>query len=103
MSVTVGTKIIQAEPWTHPRDGVDGYKVVYADGYTSWSPAKAFEEATGQRIPIEIHPRRAGDVACCYADPSMAKRLLGWEATRGIKTMCEDVWRWQSKNPTGYQ
>ena len=65
--------------------------------------AKAFEEATGQSIPIEIHPRRAGDVACCYADPAMAKRLLGWEATRGIKTMCEDVWRWQSKNPTGYQ
>ncbi|MEY4683990.1 MAG: hypothetical protein RLZ25_449 [Pseudomonadota bacterium] len=65
--------------------------------------AKAFEQATGQDIPIEMHPRRAGDVACCYADPTLARRLLGWEAQRDIRTMCEDVWRWQSGNPSGYQ
>lgn len=71
--------------------------------YSVLDMAKAFEEATGQAIPTEIHARRAGDVACCYADPSLAKQVLGWEASRGIRAMCEDVWRWQSDNPRGYQ
>lgn len=71
--------------------------------YSVLDVANAFEAATGQRIPREIHPRRAGDIACCYADPALAKSLLGWEATRDLQTMCEDVWRWQSANPKGYQ
>lgn len=71
--------------------------------YSVLDVAKAFEEATGQAITIEMHPRRAGDVACCYADPANSKSLLDWEATRDLRTMCEDVWRWQSGNPKGYQ
>jgi len=47
-------------------------------------------------------PRRAGDVAACYADPTLALELLGWRATRDLHTMCADAWRWQSANPNGY-
>jgi UDP-glucose 4-epimerase len=71
--------------------------------YSVLDVASAFEAATGQTIPREIHPRRPGDIACCYADPSSAKALLGWEAKRDLQSMCEDVWRWQSGNPSGYQ
>jgi UDP-glucose 4-epimerase len=56
----------------------------------------AFEKASGLRIPLQIGPRRAGDVARCWADPSLANRLLGWTATRGLDQMCADAWRWQS-------
>jgi len=63
---------------------------------------RAFEEASGRQIPYLQKPRRAGDVAACYADPALARQLLGWEAKRGLKEMCEDTWCWQRKNPEGY-
>lgn len=63
---------------------------------------KAFERASGRDIPYEIAPRRAGDLAAYYADPSLAKKLLDWEAKLDIDRMCEDSWRWQYKNPGGY-
>jgi UDP-glucose 4-epimerase len=62
----------------------------------------AFERASGRPVPYEIAPRRPGDVAAVYADPSLARRLLGWSAERGIDAMCADTWRWQSANPNGY-
>lgn len=64
---------------------------------------KAFEDASGVKVPYSIKPRRPGDIAMCYADPAKAKRELSWEAKRGIKEMCEDSWRWQSMNPNGYE
>ena len=63
---------------------------------------RAFERASGHAIPFEVGPRRAGDVAACYADPSLAERLLGWKASRDLDAMCVDSWRWQSANPGGY-
>ena len=62
----------------------------------------AFERASGRPIPCDIVPRRPGDVAACYADPSLAERLLGWRARRDLETMCADSWRWQTMNPEGY-
>jgi UDP-glucose 4-epimerase len=62
----------------------------------------AFERACGRRIEREFTPRRPGDVAAIYADPSKAERELGWKAVRGIDDMCADSWRWQSANPDGY-
>ena len=62
----------------------------------------AFEKACGKEIPYEIKPRRAGDIATCYADPTKAKNELGWVAQYGIEEMCEDSWRWQTMNPNGY-
>jgi len=62
----------------------------------------AFVSVTGQNVPYKIVERRPGDVACCYADASLAGRLLGWRATRGVEEMCADTWRWQSMNPHGF-
>ena len=71
-------------------------------GYSVLEMVKAFKKASGKEVPYKIAPRRAGDIATCFADPSYAKEVLGWEAKRGIDEMCEDSWRWQSQNPNGY-
>ncbi|WP_296824732.1 UDP-glucose 4-epimerase GalE [Sulfurovum sp.] len=71
-------------------------------GYSVLDMVKAFEKASGKEVPYRIAPRRAGDIAKCYADPSYAKEILGWEAKKGIEEMCKDSWRWQSNNPNGY-
>ena len=70
--------------------------------YSVLDMVKAFEEASGKKVAYKITPRRSGDIASCFADPTYAKEVLGWEATRGVKEMCEDSWRWQSNNPNGY-
>ena len=62
----------------------------------------AFEAATGVKIPYRITPRRPGDLAECWADPSKAGRVLGWHAEKTVEDMCADAWRWQSANPDGY-
>jgi UDP-glucose 4-epimerase len=64
-------------------------------GYSVLDMVRAFERASGRAVPYRIAPRRPGDIAHCYADPALAKRLLGWEATRDIDAMCADTWRWQ--------
>ena len=58
---------------------------------------RSFEKASGRPVPYAIVPRRPGDVAACYADPVLAKELLGWEAKLGIDDMCRDAWNWQQK------
>ncbi|MEO5677809.1 MAG: UDP-glucose 4-epimerase GalE, partial [Usitatibacter sp.] len=63
---------------------------------------ETFERVNGVPVPRQFVPRRPGDIAVCYADPSLARRVLGWEATRGIEEMCRDAWRWQEGNPDGY-
>jgi UDP-glucose 4-epimerase len=64
---------------------------------------KAFEAASGRRIPYDIKPRRAGDIAAYFAATKCASELLGWKATRNLEAMCADHWRWQSSNPNGYE
>ena len=61
----------------------------------------AYEKACGKKIPVEITERRAGDIATSYADPSKAKKLLGWEATADLQQMCADSWRFTKQNPNG--
>ncbi len=73
------------------------------NGYSVLDMVKKFEEASGKKVPYEIVERRAGDIATCYADPTYAKKVLGWEAKKSIEEMCEDSWRWQSNNPKGYE
>lgn len=63
---------------------------------------RSFEEVTGVTIANEIVGRRPGDVAACFADPSRAKQVLGWQAELGVEDMCRDAWNWQSRNPSGY-
>jgi UDP-glucose 4-epimerase len=71
-------------------------------GWSVLEMVAAFEAASGRKVPYEILPRRPGDIAACYADPSRAAAELGWTARLGIEAMCRDAWRWQSQNPEGY-
>lgn len=71
-------------------------------GYSVLETVKAFEDASGRPVPYALVARRPGDIATCYADPANARELLGWSAEKGIKEMCADHWRWQSRNPNGY-
>lgn len=71
-------------------------------GYSVLDMVRAFEKASGQSIAYKISPRRAGDIAACYADPAFAQAFLGWQAQRDLQTMCVDTWRWQNGNPKGY-
>ena len=83
--------------------GCEAFNLGTGEGYSVLQMVKAFEEASGKKIPYEITDRRPGDIAICYADPTKAREILGWEAELGIADMCEDSWRWQSQNPNGYE
>ena len=83
--------------------GVHIYNLGTGVGYSVLDVVKAYEKACGKKIPYEIKPRRAGDIATCYCDATKAKEELGWVAERGIEEMCADSWRWQSHNPNGYR
>lgn len=72
-------------------------------GYSVLDVVKAFEKASGKSVPYTIEPRRSGDIATCFANPSYAKEILEWEAEKNLVQMCEDSWRWQLQNPTGYK
>jgi len=72
-------------------------------GYSVLEVVAAFARASGRAVPYRIVPRRPGDVAACYADPSLARDLLGWEARHDLDRMCEDSWRWQQNNPRGFE
>lgn len=83
-------------------EGLYIYNLGTGKGYSVLDVVKAFEKASGVKIPYKIGPRREGDIATCYSDPSKAYRELGWNAERDIEEMCEDSWRWQKQNPNGY-
>jgi UDP-glucose 4-epimerase len=71
-------------------------------GYSVLNMVRAFEQASGRPVPYRLVDRRPGDVAACYADPTLAAELLGWRAEKGLAEMCADTWRWQLMNPSGY-
>lgn len=71
-------------------------------GYSVLEIVRAFEAASGRPVPYDIVSRRPGDIAVCYADPTTAKAILGWQAEKGLDEMCADYWRWQSMNPQGF-
>ena len=82
--------------------GLVTYNLGTGRGYSVLEMIAAFEKASGKEIPYRIVERRAGDIAECYADPSLANRELGWSADREVEEMCRDAWCWQSGNPEGY-
>ncbi|WP_461671205.1 GDP-mannose 4,6-dehydratase, partial [Mycobacterium tuberculosis] len=83
-------------------EGLQTYNLGTGRGYSVLEMIKAFERASGRRIPYRMAARRAGDIGACYANPAKANAELGWEAKRGIEDMCADAWRWQLANPSGY-
>ena len=82
--------------------GVHIYNLGTGNGYSVLDVIHAFEKACGKKLPYKICPRRAGDIATCYANADKAKRELGWVAERGIDEMCASLWKWQTMNPDGY-
>lgn len=82
--------------------GVYTYNLGTGVGYSVLDVIHAYEKACGHAIPYAIKPRRAGDIAACYADASKAEKELGWKAQYGIDEMCASSWNWQSNNPKGY-
>lgn len=83
--------------------GVCTYNLGTGNGYSVLDMVKAFSKVCGKEIPYEIKERRPGDIATCYADPTLAEQELGWKALQGLNEMCEDAWRWQKNNPRGYE
>ena len=83
--------------------GVGIFNLGTGIGYSVLDIIKAFSAACGKESPYVIDPRRPGDVATCYSDPSRAEKILGWKAEKNLEDMCRDAWRWQSQNPDGYE
>lgn len=82
--------------------GVFVYNLGTGVGYSVLDVIHAFDKACGRELPYSIKPRRAGDIAACYANANKAKQELGWEAKLNLDDMCASLWNWQSKNPNGY-
>ena len=82
--------------------GTEYYNIGTGVGYSVLDIVKAYEAATGKNVPYRIVARRPGDIAECYADPTLAAEKLGWRAEYGIEQMCRDSYHWQSMNPDGY-
>lgn len=82
--------------------GVHTWNLGTGQGYSVLQMIHAFEQASGKNVPYKISPRRAGDIAQCYAQPDKAKQELNWHAQLGLEKMMEDTWRWQSQNPNGF-
>ncbi len=85
------------------KQGIAIYNIGTGHGYSVLDVVNAFMYANGVDVPYVFKPRRAGDIATCYCDPSKAKRELGWEAQYGIEEMCRDSWNWQRQNPNGFE
>ncbi len=82
--------------------GLVTYNLGTGAGYSVLDMVAAFEKANGIKIPIRMAPRREGDIATCYADPTFAQKELNWRATRSLEDMVRHAWNWQFKNPDGY-
>jgi UDP-glucose 4-epimerase len=85
------------------RTGAHAWNLGTGRGYSVLDMVRAFEAASGKPVPYRISPRRPGDIATCYSDPSKAKSELGWKANRGLPEVMRDTWRWQQMNPSGYR
>ncbi|WP_341665543.1 UDP-glucose 4-epimerase GalE [Vibrio sp.] len=84
------------------KKGLHVFNLGTGNGYSVLEMVAAFEKASGKQVPYKITPRRPGDIAECWADPSKAQQELGWKAERTLEQMTTDTWRWQSNNPEGY-
>ena len=93
---------LKALEYTKKYNGIDYINVGTGNGYSVLEMVKAFGDVWGAPVNYKIAPRRPGDIAECYADPTKAKEVLGWSAERDLKKMCEDSARWQKMNPDGY-
>ena len=88
---------LAALKWCERRTGCEVFNLGTGHGYSVLDLVRTFESVNGVKVPYEISPRRAGDMAECYADTTKAETVLGWKAERGLEEMCRDAWRWECK------
>jgi UDP-glucose 4-epimerase len=93
---------LSAVGWTASAQGCEAFNLGTGQGTSVMEIVRAFAAASGRDIPLAVGPRRPGDVAACYADPSKAAAVLGWRAEQGITEICESAFRWQASNPHGF-
>jgi UDP-glucose 4-epimerase len=94
---------VKAIEYSADHKGTEIFNLGTGTGYSVLDIVKAFEKVNNLEIPYEIKPRRAGDIAECYADATKAKEKLGWVAEKNLEDMCKDSWNWQSRNLNGYK
>ena len=100
--VDLATGHVKAVDYALGHTGAEVFNLGTGVGYSVLDLVKAFEKANGVPVPYVIAPRRPGDIATCYSDPSKAQKVLGWKVVHNVEDMCRDSWRWQSQNPQGY-
>lgn len=93
---------VKAVEYAMKHPGAEAINLGTGTGYSVLDLVNAFQNVNGVPVPYVIAPRRAGDIATCYADPSKAKELLNWTAELDVNDMCRDTWRWQKQNPNGF-
>ncbi len=93
---------VKAVDYALAHTGDEAINLGTGNGCSVLQLVNAFKSANGVDVPYTVAPRRAGDIATCFSDPSKAARLLGWKAEKTVEDMCRDSWRWQSQNPKGY-
>ena len=84
------------------KPGLVTYNIGTGNGYSVLEIVRAFEKASGKKVPYVIDGRRPGDIAECYADPTLAEKEMGFKCRYGLDEMCADSWRWQERNPNGF-
>lgn len=94
---------VKAVEYAVKHKGTEIFNLGTGTPYSVLEVVHAFEESTGVKVPYEIGPRRAGDLAECYANADKALEILGWKTTRNLEDMCRDTWNWQKQNPMGYR
>lgn len=94
---------LKALDYVMEHTGAEAFNLGTGTGYSVLDLVHAFEAESGKAVPYQVTPRRPGDIAMCFADPSKSKRVLGWEAKHDVRAMCRDAWNWQSNNPNGYR
>lgn len=94
---------VRAVEYAISHKGIEAVNLGTGTGYSVLDLVRTFEKINNVKVPFTVAPRRAGDLAECYSDPSKANKLLGWKALRDIEDMCRDAWRWQTNNPHGYE
>ena len=94
---------VKAIDYADAHKGTEIFHLGTGVGYSVLDIVKTFSKVNNVEIPYQIKPRRAGDIAECYADPTKAKEVLGWTAEKTLEDMCRDSWNWQKKNPKGYE
>ncbi len=93
---------VAAVKFTCEHHGCEVFNLGTGHGVSVLEMVRTFEQVNGVKIPYVVTPRRAGDIATCYADPAKSNAVLGWHAEKTLADMCRDSWNWQKKNPTGY-